>query len=120
VFPAVGVSREGRKGFPSNFPRSERCRGLSAARVFNLNELVAKGLGFPLQIGQHPATVLLFIGLLARIHIGRAIAPHALDEPCQLMRRRGHRLGGAQPRSHPTVIGSQGAVTLDEALGGEP
>ena len=36
---------------PSNFPRSERCRGLRAARVFDLHELVTKAPSFPLQIG---------------------------------------------------------------------
>ena len=35
---------------PRNFPRSERCRSLSAASVFNVDELRAKGLGFALQI----------------------------------------------------------------------
>jgi len=38
-----------------------------------LDELVTKDPSFPLEIGQHPVTVLLFLGSLARINIGRAI-----------------------------------------------
>ena len=53
---------------PSNFPRSER-RGTPAIDGFYVDELVTKPPSFPLQIGQHPVTVLLFIGLLARIHL---------------------------------------------------
>jgi hypothetical protein len=64
---------------PSNFPRSERCRGLSAASIFNVDELVTKHPRLPLQIGQYPVTVLLFIGLLVRIHIGGTIAQHVID-----------------------------------------
>ena len=75
--PCENRLRDGK--LPSNFPRSERCRGLSAASVFNVDELVTKHPSFPLQIGQHPVTVLLFIGLLSGIHIGSAIAQHAID-----------------------------------------
>lgn len=64
---------------PSNFLRSERCCGLHRASVFNVDESVTKHPRFPLQIGQHPVTVLLFIGLLSCIHIGGAIAQHAID-----------------------------------------
>ena len=79
LFPAVGVPREGRKRFPRNFPRLERCGGLSRASVCNLYKLVTKYPSFPLQIGQHPVTVLLFIGLLSRINIGGAVAQQAID-----------------------------------------
>jgi hypothetical protein len=96
---------------PSNFPRSER-RCHSAIAVFNVDELIAKSLGFALPIGQHPITIFLFIRLLPRVNVGRTIPQHALDQPGQLMRGRRDRLGGAQPRPHPTLIGSQGAMTI--------
>src|SRR5262249_38795411 len=51
LFPAVGAPREGITRFPSNFPRSER-RGNPAIDVFYVDELIAKGLGFALQIRQ--------------------------------------------------------------------
>ncbi len=90
---------------PSNFSRSECCRGLRAARVFNVDELIAEGLGFALQTCQHPLTILLFIRLLARVNVGGAIPQQALDQPRQLMRRRRHRFGRPQPSPHPSVIG---------------
>src|SRR5713226_6615821 len=68
---------------PSNFPRSER-RGNPTIDVFDVDELIAKGLGFALQIRQHPIAILLFIRLLARVHVGRTIPQHAIDEPGQL------------------------------------
>jgi len=78
-----------------------------------VDELVTEHARFPLQIRQHPVTVLLFINLLARIHRGRTIAQHALDEPRQLLGGRCHRLGCAQPRAHATIIGPQGTMTID-------
>jgi hypothetical protein len=82
---------------PSNFPRSERCRSLSAASVFNVDELRAKGLGFALQIRQPPSTLLLLIRLLSRVNVGRAIPPQARDQPRPLLRGRRHGFGGSEP-----------------------
>src|SRR6516164_6219858 len=58
---------------PSNFPRSE-CRGNPASDVFYVDELIAKGLGFALQIRQHPIAILLFIRLLSRVNVGHHTA----------------------------------------------
>ena len=64
---------------PSNFPWSGATGDLPAFEAFDLDELVTKHPRFPLQIRQHPVTVLLFIRLLARIHIRGTIAQHAID-----------------------------------------
>ncbi len=104
---------------PSNFPRSER-RGTPAIDGFYVDELIAKGLGFALQIRQHPIAILLCIRLLSRVHVGRTIPQHALDEPGQRMRGRRHRFGCPEPGPHPTVIGPQGTVTVGDALGRQP
>src|SRR6516164_4858625 len=104
---------------PSNFPRSE-CRGNPASDVFYVDELIAKGLGFALQIRQHPIAILLFIRLLSRVNVGRTIPQHAIDEPGQLMRRRRNRFGCPEPGPPPTVIGPQGTVTVGDALGRQP
>ncbi len=69
-----------------------------------MDELITKSLGFALQIGQHPITILVFIRLLSRIHVGRTIPQHALDQPSQLMRGRRHRFGRPEPYPYPTVI----------------
>src|SRR5215510_4678199 len=61
---------------PSNFPRSE-CRGNPAIDVFYVDELIAKGLGFALQIRQRPIPILLFIRLLA----SGGILPPVLEPP---------------------------------------
>ena len=92
LFPAVGAPRQGLTRFPSNFPRLERCGGLSAASGFNVDELVTQHPSFPLQIRQHPIAILLFVRLLSRVNIGGAIPQHAVDQPSQLMRRRRNRL----------------------------
>ena len=63
---------------PSNFPWSGGDWDLPAFKAFDVDELVTEHARFPLQIRQHPVTVLLFINLLARIHRGRTIAQHAL------------------------------------------
>jgi hypothetical protein len=104
---------------PSNFPRSER-RGNPAIDVFYVDELRAKGLGLALQIRQHPIAILLFIRLLARVHVGRPRPHHALDEPGQLMRGRRHRFWCPEPGPHPTLIGPQGTVTVGDAWGRQP
>ena len=117
LFPAVGVPRQGRKGFPSNFPRSGGDGGLPAFTACDLDELVTDHPRFPLQIRQHPVTVWLCIGLLARIHLGRAIAQPAIDEPRQLMCGRCHRFRRAHPRPPPTVRGPSGAMPIDHAVG---
>ena len=101
---------------PSNFPRSER-RGHPAIDAFYVDELIAKGLGFALQSGQYPISILLFICLLARINVGRTIAQHAIEQPSQLMRSRRHRFGCPESYPYPTVIGTQGTVTIGDALG---
>ena len=113
------MSRQGRKRFPSNFPRSER-QGSSTIHVFNVDELIAKGLGFALQIRQHPIAILLFIRLLARVHVGWTLSQHAIDEPGQLLRGRRHRFGCPKPCPYPTVIGAQGTVAVGDALGRQP
>ena len=100
-----GEKRLHHRKLPSNFTRSER-RGHPAIDVFYVDELIAKDLSFALQIRQHPIAILLFIRLLARVHVGRTIPQHALDQPGQLMRGRRNRFGRAQPSPHPTVIGS--------------
>ena len=105
---------------PSNFPRSERCRSLSAASVFNVDELIAKGLGLALQIRQYPITIFLLIRLLSRVHVCRAIPQHAQDEPSQRMRGRRHGFGCPEPYPYPPVIGPQGTVTVGDALGRQP
>src|SRR5919206_3479675 len=120
LFPAVGVPRQGRKGFPRNFPRSERCCSLSAASVFNVDELIAKGLGFALQIRQHPLTILLLIRLLSRVNVCRTIPQHAIDQPRQLMRGRRNGFGCPEPYPYPTIISPQGTVTVGDALGCQP
>ncbi len=38
-----------------------------------MDELIAKGLGFALQIRQHPITIFLFIRLLSRVNVCRTI-----------------------------------------------
>jgi hypothetical protein len=43
-------------------------RGNPAIDVFYVDELIAKGLGFALQIRQHPISILLVIRLLSRLH----------------------------------------------------
>ena len=79
LFPAVGAPRQGLTRFPSNFPRSER-RGNPTIDVFYVDELIAKGLGFALQMRQHPIAILVFIRLLARVNVGRTIPQHAVDQ----------------------------------------
>jgi hypothetical protein len=119
LFPAVGVPRQGLTRFPRNFPRSER-RGHPAIDVCYVDELIAKGLSFALQMRQHPIAILVFIRLLARVHVGRTILQQALDQPGQLMRRRCHRFGCPEPGPHPPVIGPQGTMTVGNALGRQP
>src|SRR5437016_8742334 len=105
---------------PSNFPRLERCGGLSTTRVCDVHELVTQHPSFPLQIRQHPIAILLFVRLLSRVNISGAIPQHAVDQPGQLMSRRRDRFGCPEPGPHPTVIGPQGAVAMDQALGRQP
>jgi hypothetical protein len=42
--------------------------------VFYVDELIAKGLGFALQIRQHPIAILLCIRLLSRVNVGSTIS----------------------------------------------
>ena len=53
--------------------RSER-RGNPVSDVFYVDELIAKGLGFALQIRQHPIAILLCIRLLSRVNVGSTIS----------------------------------------------
>jgi hypothetical protein len=69
---------------------------------------------------QHPLPILVCIRLLARVHVGRAIPQHALDQPGQLLRGRRHRFGGPEPGPAPTGIGPQGPGTVGAALGRQP
>ena len=50
LFPAVGVPRQGHKGFPNNFPWSGGDWDLPAFKAFDLDELVTEHPRFPLQI----------------------------------------------------------------------
>jgi len=85
-----------------------------------VDELITKGLGFALQIGQHPLPILLFVRLLSRIHVGRTIPQHTIDQPSQLMRGRRNRFGRPEPYPYPTLISTQGTVTVGDALGRQP
>ena len=85
-----------------------------------MDELIAKSLGFALQIRQHPIPILLFIRLLSRVNVGRPISQHPVDQPGQRMRRRRHRLGCPEPGPSPTVRGPEGTVTVGDALGCQP
>ena len=69
-----------------------------------MDELIAKGLRFALQIRQHPITIFLFIRLLSRINVRCPIPQHAIDQPGQLMRGRRNRFGCPEPGPYPTVI----------------
>src|SRR5215510_6767877 len=98
---------------PRNFPRLERCGGLSTARVCDVHELVTKHPRFPLQIRQHPIAILLFVRLLSCVNVCRTIPQHAVDQPSQLMRGRRHRFGCPEPVSPPTPTAPQGYTSPD-------
>jgi hypothetical protein len=85
-----------------------------------MDELIAKGLRFALQIRQHPIPIFLFIRLLSRINVCCPIPQHTVDQPGQRMRGRRHRFGGPESGPHPPVIGPQGTVTVGDALGRQP
>jgi len=109
---------------PPNFPRSEH-RDNPTIDVFYVDKLIvdkliAKGLCFALQMRQHPIPILLVIRLLARVNVGRTIPQHPGDPPGQLLRRRRHRFGRAQPSPPLTILGPQGPVTVGDAWGRQP
>jgi hypothetical protein len=85
-----------------------------------VDELIAKSLGFALQIRQHPIPLFLFIRLLSRVNVGRPISQHTVDQPGPRMRRRRHRFGCPEPGPHPTGRGPEGTVTVGDALGCQP
>ena len=85
-----------------------------------MDKLIAQGLGFALQIRQHPIPILVFIRLLARVNVGRTLPQHTVDQPSQLVRSRRHRFGCPEPGPPPTGIGPQGTVTVGDALGRQP
>ncbi len=113
------ISAIPKRRLPSNFPRLEH-RGHPAIDVFYVDKLIAKGLGFALQMRQHPIPILWFIRLLARVHGGRTIPQPTVDQPGQLGRSRRHRFGCPEPGPPPTLRGPQGSGTVGDAWGRQP
>jgi C-terminal processing protease CtpA/Prc len=72
------LSSRGARGIILDLRGNSSGRPSAAVSVVDLDELVSKRPGFALQIGQHPVTVLLFIGLLACLHRGGTIAQHTI------------------------------------------
>ena len=64
-----------------------------------MDKLIAQGLGFALQIRQHPIPILVFIRLLARVNVGRTLPQHTVDQPGRLCRKfcTGGREGAVAP-----------------------
>ena len=71
--------------------------------LWHRNERETKSQGISLEIPDHAIPILLFVGLLSRVHIWRTMTQHALDKPGQLMGRRRNRPRGSQTSPHTAI-----------------
>src|SRR5262245_23012383 len=94
------------------------CRRNAARRL--LDDVQSQLACLPLQrldlLLLHPGLVLL----LTLAHVRQAVLQRQVDDPCQLVRRRGHGRLRPQPPFHPPQEPSQGPLAVVQALRRQP
>jgi hypothetical protein len=96
----------GREAGPlKNLPSSDRFTRLFSDRLRNSDDLHAELVGTLGQLVRHPFAVSVLVAGLALVDVLLVLGQHRVDEPGELVRGIGHRLGLVHRSAHPAEVG---------------
>ncbi len=81
------------------------------------HEVEAQPAGFTVQAPDGSLAGLLLVEVLAGVDVLGLVLEHGVDDACEFVGGGGDGLGFAEAGAHAAVVGAEGALAVDEALG---